>query len=110
VKLSERLLQQQRVVLDTAPLKSALRQLRRAIEKNERHVKLYAESLARRNTIAVATLDRGDDGMKITVRPSRELAMFLQRTPRNEPNRQSGLGAIANGRSAWARDSGQRRN
>jgi hypothetical protein len=79
VKLSERLLQQQRIELDIAPLKSALRQLRRAIEKSSRDAHAFADSLAKRNTIAVATLERGDEGMKITVKPSRELAMFLQR-------------------------------
>jgi hypothetical protein len=85
LKLSERLLQQQRIELDTKPLRSALRQLRQAIEQNGRHVKLYPESLARRNIIAVATLDRGDDGAAtIVVKPARELSMFLRQAEREK--------------------------
>jgi hypothetical protein len=87
-RLSERLLRQQKIALDTASLKTALRQLRQVLEKNSHPTKLYAESLARRNIIAVATLDRGDDGAAtIVVKPARELSMFLRQAERERKKR-----------------------
>jgi hypothetical protein len=82
-RLSERLLRQQRVALDVAPLRLALRQLRSALEKAPHPTKLYVESLAKRPTIAVAKLERGDDGAAtIVVKPARELSLFLRQTAR----------------------------
>ena len=80
--LSEKLLRQQRCKLDTKPFTTALRQLRQALEQNPHHTKLYLESLAKRPTIAVATLERGDDGATITLKPARELSMFLRQASR----------------------------
>jgi hypothetical protein len=82
MRLSEKLLQQQRVELDIAPLRTAIRQLRQALERDDRRVKPYAESLAKRPPIAVATLDRGEDGAKITVKPARGLILFLKQAQR----------------------------
>jgi hypothetical protein len=52
------------------------------IERNDRHAHAYADSLAKRSTIAVATLERGNDGATIVVKPARELSMFLRQAER----------------------------
>jgi hypothetical protein len=86
-RLSERLLRAQQVTLDTAALRSALRQLRQSIEKNDRHARAYADSLAHRPTIAVAKLERTPDGTHIVVHPARELSMFLRQAERERKRR-----------------------
>ena len=61
---------------------AALRQLRQALERSPYHARLYIESLAKRPSIAVATIERGDDGVIVTLKPARYLAMFLTRAQR----------------------------
>jgi hypothetical protein len=77
MRVSDRLLQQQRITLDTKPLIKAIRELRRALEHRPK-AKLYAESLAARPTIAVGKMERGEDGVRVTLKPARDLAMFLR--------------------------------
>ena len=81
-RLSERLARQQRFELDTKPFMSALRQLRQALERSPYHARLYIESLAKRPAVAVATIERGDDGARLVIKPSRELSMFLRQASR----------------------------
>ena len=86
-RISERLLAAQRIELNTKPLLAALRDLKRVLEHPK--ARLYADSLAARSTIAVGRLERGPKGMTITVKPARELAMFLQRVKRLPPAMQA---------------------
>jgi hypothetical protein len=79
MKLSDRLARQQSFELDTRPLRAALRKLRQALEHKPHPTYLFVEGLAKRSTIAIATLEHGDDGVKVTLKPARELAMFLKR-------------------------------
>src|SRR5262249_12580606 len=80
-RLSERLLAQQKTTLDTAPLRKAIRELQRALERSPK-ARLYAESLAARPTFAVGKLVRGEDRMTITASPSRDLGLFLNQASR----------------------------
>lgn len=88
MKLSEKLLQQQRIELDAKPLIAALRTLRKVLEENPHPTHLFVESLAKRPTIAVGALERDATVLKVTLNPARELALFLQRVRRFECRKQ----------------------
>ena len=79
MKLSERLLQQQSLKLDIAPLIAAFRKLRRV---PSRYVPELLAMLAKRPAIAVMEQEHTADGVLLTAKPARELAMFLKRVER----------------------------